>query len=140
MCKLFVIVILFVVVVVVWQQYCVVLVGGMIDVDCVIVFVLVVVLLYIVDDVDGLLLEVCDMLVCIVVGGLFEYVQDGIVFGNYEGLLLQQLCGYYYEYIVEIFGVCMCGVWCIIIGGMLLQVYYYIDDYYCSFCCIEGCW
>lgn len=77
------------------------------------------------------------MFVLIQQGGFYLYCQDGSVFGNCEQCLLQCLCGYYCEYIVDILGVGNWGVCCIVIGGNLLIVWFYIDDYYEIFCSFD---
>ena len=66
-------------------------------------------------------------------GGPFEHSQDGVVFGNYEGLLPQQPRGYYYEYTVETPGAQTRGARRIITGGTPPVVWYYTDDHYHSF-------
>ena len=66
-------------------------------------------------------------------GGPFEHSQDGVVFGNYEGLLPQQPRGYYHEYTVETPGARTRGARRIITGGMPPVVWYYTDDHYRGF-------
>jgi guanyl-specific ribonuclease Sa len=66
-------------------------------------------------------------------GGPFEHSQDGVVFGNYEGLLPQQPRGYYHEYTVETPGARTRGTRRIITGGTPPVVWYYTDDHYRSF-------
>jgi ribonuclease T1 len=66
-------------------------------------------------------------------GGPFEHSQDGVVFGNYEGLLPQQPRGYYHEYTVETPGARTRGARRIITGGTPPVVWYYTDDHYRSF-------
>jgi ribonuclease T1 len=66
-------------------------------------------------------------------GGPFEHSQDGVVFGNYEGLLPQQPRGYYHEYTVETPGARTRGTRRIITGGTPPVIYYYTDDHYRSF-------
>jgi len=66
-------------------------------------------------------------------GGPFEHSQDGVVFGNYEGLLPQQPHGYYHEYTVETPGARTRGTRRIITGGTPPMVWYYTDDHYRSF-------
>lgn len=66
-------------------------------------------------------------------GGPFEHSQDGVVFGNYEGLLPQQPRGYYHEYTVETPGARTRGARRIISGGTPPVVWYYTDDHYRSF-------
>jgi guanyl-specific ribonuclease Sa len=66
-------------------------------------------------------------------GGPFEHSQDGVVFGNYEGLLPKQPRGYYHEYTVETPGASTRGTRRIITGGTPPDAYYYTDDHYRSF-------
>ncbi|WEN13457.1 ribonuclease domain-containing protein [Rhodanobacter sp. AS-Z3] len=66
-------------------------------------------------------------------GGPFEHSQDGVVFGNYEGLLPKQPRGYYHEYTVETPGARTRGARRIITGGTPPAVWYYTDDHYRSF-------
>ena len=66
-------------------------------------------------------------------GGPFEHSQDGVVFGNYEGLLPKQPRGYYHEYTVETPGARTRGTRRIITGGTPPVVWYYTDDHYRSF-------
>ena len=65
--------------------------------------------------------------------GPFEHRQDGGVFGNYEGLLPKQPCGYYHEYTVETPGARNRGARRIITGGTPPVVWYYTGDHYRSF-------
>ena len=66
-------------------------------------------------------------------GGPFPHAQDGVVFGNYEGVLPQQPRGYYHEYTVETPGLNYRGARRIITGGNPPTIYYYTDDHYRSF-------
>jgi guanyl-specific ribonuclease Sa len=66
-------------------------------------------------------------------GGPFPHRQDGVVFGNYEGLLPKQPRGYYHEYTVETPGARDRGARRIITGGTPPAVCYYTDDHYRSF-------
>jgi ribonuclease T1 len=66
-------------------------------------------------------------------GGPFAHDQDGVTFGNYEGLLPKQPRGYYHEYTVETRGAHTRGARRIITGGRPPVVYYYTDDHYRSF-------
>lgn len=66
-------------------------------------------------------------------GGPYEHRQDGVVFGNYEGLLPKQPRGYYHEYTVETPGARTRGTRRIITGGTPPVVWYYTDDHYHSF-------
>ncbi|GLQ46294.1 ribonuclease [Dyella lipolytica] len=77
--------------------------------------------------------EACDTLARILQGGPFPYSQDGVVFGNYEGLLPQQPRGYYHEYTVETPGASNRATRRIITGGTPPQVFYYTGDHYRSF-------
>lgn len=74
-----------------------------------------------------------DTLARIARGGPFEHSQDGVVFGNYEGLLPRQPRGYYHEYTVETPGAHNRGARRIITGGTPPQEWYYTDDHYRSF-------
>jgi ribonuclease T1 len=65
--------------------------------------------------------------------GPFEHSQDGVVFGNYEGLLPKQPRGYYHEYTVETPGARNRGARRIITGGTPPVAWYYTDDHYRSF-------
>jgi len=82
---------------------------------------------------DFLPAEACATLDAIARGGPFEHSQDGVVFGNYEGLLPQQPRGYYHEYTVETPGARTRGTRRIITGGTPPMVWYYTDDHYRSF-------
>ncbi len=77
--------------------------------------------------------EAVATLASIVRGGPFEHSQDGVTFGNYEGLLPQHPRGYYHEYTVETPGARARGARRIITGGNPPVVYYYTDDHYRSF-------
>lgn len=77
--------------------------------------------------------EACDTLTHILQGGPFPYSQDGVVFGNYEGLLPQQPRGYYHEYTVDTPGARNRATRRIITGGTPPQVFYYTGDHYKSF-------
>ncbi|MCW2780120.1 MAG: guanine-specific ribonuclease [Marmoricola sp.] len=69
-------------------------------------------------------------------GGPFPYSEDGIVFGNREGILPKESSGYYHEYTVTTPGSPDRGARRIIAarGGAM----YYTDDHYSSFQRIEG--
>ena len=69
----------------------------------------------------------------ITAGGPYPHRQDGVVFGNYEGLLPNEPRGYYHEYTVETPGAGDRGARRIITGGSPPQIYYYTDDHYHSF-------
>ncbi|MFJ9903091.1 ribonuclease domain-containing protein [Streptomyces sp. NPDC101152] len=64
-------------------------------------------------------------------GGPFPYARDGVVFGNFEGLLPKHQRGYYHEYTVPTPGSRDRGARRIITGqgGEI----YYTDDHYKSF-------
>jgi guanyl-specific ribonuclease Sa len=66
-------------------------------------------------------------------GGPFEHRQDGVTFGNYEGLLPKRPRGYYHEYTVETPGSRTRGSRRIVTGGTPPQFWYYTDDHYRSF-------
>jgi guanyl-specific ribonuclease Sa len=87
---------------------------------------------------DGLPPEAQAMLRRIARGGPFEHRQDGVVFGNYEGLLPQQPRGYYHEYTVDTPGANNRGARRIVTGGTPPVVWYYTGDHYRSFRRIEA--
>jgi ribonuclease T1 len=64
-------------------------------------------------------------------GGPFPYDQDGVVFGNREGLLPDHPTGYYHEYTVPTPGSPDRGARRIITGSA--GEVYYTDDHYRSF-------
>jgi len=68
-------------------------------------------------------------------GGPFPYVKDGVVFGNYEGVLPKRKRGYYHEFTVKTPGVYDRGARRIITGGEPASSgeYYYTDDHYATF-------
>lgn len=68
-------------------------------------------------------------------GGLFPYGKDGVVFGNYEGLLPKQKRGYYHEFTVKTEGMRNRGPRRIIVGGepTVSKDLYYTDDHYATF-------
>jgi ribonuclease T1 len=68
-------------------------------------------------------------------GGPFPYARDGIVFGNYEGILPKEKRGYYHEFTVKTRGEHGRGARRIIVGGdpKISQEYYYTDDHYATF-------
>src|SRR3569832_628868 len=74
-------------------------------------------------------------LVLIKKGGPFPYVKDGVVFGNYEGVLPKQKRGYYHEFTVNTLGARNRGARRIIVGGELAapREFYYTDDHYTTF-------
>ena len=77
--------------------------------------------------------QAVDTLMLIARGGPFPHRQDGVVFGNYEGLLPKEPRGYYHEYTVETPGAHDRGARRIITGGTPPTVYYYTGDHYRSF-------
>ena len=77
--------------------------------------------------------EACDTLTRILHGGPFPYSQDGVVFGNYEGVLPQQPRGYYHEYTVVTPGARNRATRRIITGDTPPRQFYYTDDHYRSF-------
>jgi guanyl-specific ribonuclease Sa len=87
---------------------------------------------------DDLPPEAQAMLRRIARGGPFEHRQDGVVFGNYEGLLPQQPRGYYHEYTVDTPGANNRGARRIVTGGTPPVVWYYTGDHYHSFRRIEA--
>ncbi len=72
-----------------------------------------------------------DTLVLIKKGGPFPYDRDGIVFGNFEGVLPKQARGYYHEYTVPTPGARTRGTRRIISGKP--GEYYYTADHYQTF-------
>lgn len=74
-------------------------------------------------------------LVLIKQGGPFPYAKDGVVFGNYEGMLPKQSRGYYHEYTVKNPRARNRGARRIIAGGNPRSSgeYYYTDNHYQTF-------
>ncbi|AEK61058.1 ribonuclease [Collimonas fungivorans] len=74
-------------------------------------------------------------LVLIKQGGPFPYAKDGVVFGNYEGMLPRQRRGYYHEFTVKTPRARNRGARRIIAGGnpQTSGEYYYTDDHYQTF-------
>lgn len=68
-------------------------------------------------------------------GGPFPYAKDGVVFGNYEGLLPRQPRGYYHEFTVKTPGSRNRGAQRLIVGGALVtsNEVYYTANHYASF-------
>ncbi|MET7477551.1 ribonuclease domain-containing protein [Streptomyces sp. NPDC005648] len=64
-------------------------------------------------------------------GGPFPYARDGVVFGNFEGLLPRHERGYYHEYTVPTPGSRDRGARRIVTGQA--GEIYYTDDHYNSF-------
>jgi ribonuclease T1 len=82
-------------------------------------------------DAAGLPAEARTTLALIDKGGPFPYARDGIVFGNFEGMLPKHQRGYYHEYTVKTPGAHDRGARRIVTGqgGEI----YYTDDHYKSF-------
>lgn len=68
-------------------------------------------------------------------GGPFPFAKDGVVFGNYEGILPKHRRGYYHEFTVRTPGVRTRGAKRIIVGGELVSSHerYYTEDHYATF-------
>lgn len=68
-------------------------------------------------------------------GGPYPYAKDGVVFGNYEGVLPRQKRGYYHEFTVKTPGARHRGARRIIAGGnpQTSGEYYYTRDHYQTF-------
>ena len=68
-------------------------------------------------------------------GGPFPYAKDGVVFGNYEGVLPKRKRGYYHVFTVKTLGIRIRGARRIIAGGEPASSgeYYYTDDHYATF-------
>lgn len=86
-------------------------------------------------SVDQLPREAQDTLMLIKQGGPFPYAKDGMVFGNYEGMLPQQKRGYYHEFTVKTPRARNRGARRIIAGGNPRSSgeYYYTDNHYQTF-------
>lgn len=74
-------------------------------------------------------------LILIKQGGPFPYAKDGVIFGNYEGMLPKQRRGYYHEFTVKTPYARNRGARRIIAGGnpQTSGEYYYTDNHYQSF-------
>jgi ribonuclease T1 len=74
-------------------------------------------------------------LVLIKQGGPFPYAKDGVIFGNYEGMLPRQRRGYYHEFTVKTPRARNRGARRIIAGGnpQTSGEYYYTDNHYQTF-------
>ena len=68
-------------------------------------------------------------------GGPYPYAKDGVVFGNYEGVLPRQKRGYYHEFTVATPGERHRGARRIIVGGNAQKSgeYFYTQDHYRTF-------
>ena len=79
--------------------------------------------------------EAQQMLTLIRQGGPFPFAKDGVVFGNYEGILPKHRRGYYHEFTVRTPGVRTRGARRIIVGGELVSSHerYYTEDHYATF-------
>lgn len=67
-------------------------------------------------------------------GGPFPYRKDGVVFGNYEGLLPKQKRGYYHEFTVTTPLARNRGARRLVSGGASAShEFYYTDDHYATF-------
>lgn len=90
-----------------------------------------------VDDValSRLTPEAQQTLVLIKRGGPYPYAKDGVVFGNYEGVLPRQKRGYYHEFTVKTPKARNRGARRIISGGnpQTSGEYYYTKDHYQTF-------
>ncbi|MEO6919012.1 MAG: ribonuclease [Collimonas sp.] len=85
--------------------------------------------------VDQLPPEAQTVLAVIKQGGPFPYAKDGVIFGNYEGMLPRQRRGYYHEYTVKTPRARNRGARRIIAGGnpQTSGEYYYTDNHYQTF-------
>lgn len=83
----------------------------------------------------GLPPEVRQTLDLIKQGGPYPYAKDGVVFGNYEGVLPRQKRGYYHEFTVMTPRARNRGARRIIAGGnpQTSGEYYYTKDHYRTF-------
>lgn len=79
--------------------------------------------------------EASQTLALIKQGGPYPYAKDGVVFGNYEGVLPRQKRGYYHEFTVKTPKARNRGARRIIAGGnpQTSGEYYYTKDHYRSF-------
>lgn len=79
--------------------------------------------------------EAQQTLVLIKQGGPYPYAKDGVVFGNYEGVLPRQKRGYYHEFTVKTPKARNRGARRIIAGGnpQTSGEYYYTKDHYQTF-------
>lgn len=90
-----------------------------------------------IDDIaaSSLPLEACRTLSLIKQGGPYPYAKDGVVFGNYEGILPRRKRGYYHEFTVKTPRARHRGARRIIAGGdpQTSGEYYYTKDHYQTF-------
>ena len=79
--------------------------------------------------------EAQQTLILIKQGGPYPYAKDGVVFGNYEGVLPRQKRGYYHEFTVKTPKARNRGARRIISGGnpQTSGEYYYTKDHYQTF-------
>jgi len=72
-------------------------------------------------------------------GGPFPYAKDGVVFGNYEGILPKRERGYYHEFTVKTPRARNRGARRIVAGGnpVTSGEYYYTDNHYVTFMRIQ---
>jgi len=72
-------------------------------------------------------------------GGPFPYAKDGVVFGNYEGILPKQKRGYYHEFTVPTPHLRSRGARRIVAGGnpATSGEYYYTGNHYQTFMRIQ---
>lgn len=72
-------------------------------------------------------------------GGPFPYAKDGVVFGNYEGMLPQRQRGYYHEFTVKTPRARNRGARRIVVGGdpATSGEYYYTGNHYVTFMRIQ---
>ncbi|HWW04835.1 ribonuclease [Collimonas sp.] len=84
---------------------------------------------------DQLPQEAQATLILIKQGGPFPYAKDGVIFGNYEGMLPRQQRGYYHEFTVKTPRARNRGARRIIAGGnpQTSGEYYYTDNHYQTF-------
>lgn len=87
---------------------------------------------------DALPVEAVEVVADIRAGGPFDYPDnDGVHFGNYEGLLPAENSDFYREYTVETPGLNHRGARRIVTGGggnTNPEAWYYTSDHYESFC------
>lgn len=68
-------------------------------------------------------------------GGPYPYAKDGVVFGNYEGVLPKHKRGYYHEFTVKTPRIRSRGARRIVVGGELSssRERYYTENHYATF-------